>query len=472
MSEGLPPERVDTTGELDRALSLGGLLALAVSDITPMASLLVIAPVVLGLAGTAGFWAYLIGCFIAINVAACMGELGSIYPVAGGQYSIVHRVLGGPLGFVALLDYLVQAVFLPASIVLGFGTYLHSLNHLFPVGLSSAVVMAIVTIVAVLRIRVNAVLVGIFLAIEVAVLAILALDGLTHLNQPLSIIFQPVAARGGELAPVATGAIIAALATALFSVNGYDSTLNFSEETRGPASHIGRAVVLAALTGILLEIVPFTADLFGAQNLKAYLASSTPLTDLVAHTWGPALAKVMIVGALFALFNAVLAITLQFARIVWSSARDRAWPQPVNEMLGRVHPRYHSPWVATLIMGTVATVLCFAASLVTAVTFTAVLIVTMYGLVAISALVSRVRDRHLRRPSKMWFWPVPPIIALAGVVIALTQQKPGDLLVLLALFVVGLGYYAVYLRRRSQRWVPHVDEEILEPQAAQNLEEE
>jgi len=70
-------------------LSVRGVIALAVSDITPMASLLIIAPVVLAASGTGSMWAYLIGCFLAICVALCMGELGSMYPVAGGLYSIV-----------------------------------------------------------------------------------------------------------------------------------------------------------------------------------------------------------------------------------------------------------------------------------------------------------------------------------------------------------------------------------------------
>ena len=79
-----------------------------------MASLLIIAPVVMAVAGTASVWAYLVGCLLAICVAFCMGELGSMYPVAGGLYSIIHRVLGRPLGFLALVDYIAQGVFLPA----------------------------------------------------------------------------------------------------------------------------------------------------------------------------------------------------------------------------------------------------------------------------------------------------------------------------------------------------------------------
>jgi amino acid transporter len=208
--------------------------------------------------------------------------------------------------------------------------------------------------------------------------------------------------------------------------------------------------------------VPFIAGLFGAQDLAAYLSSPTPLTDLVGTVWGTAAANIIIVGALFAVLNAILAITLQFARILWSSARDRAWPGPVNDLLGRVHPTFHSPWVATLLTGGIATVLCFASSLVTAVTFTAVRIIVLYGLIAVAALVSRIRDREASRPSRMPLWPLPPVLVLVGVVIALTQQSARDILIVLGLFVAGLAYYYGYLHRWAHdRWVPHtVSEDV------------
>jgi amino acid transporter len=95
--------------ELHRGLNFLGNIALTVSDITPTASLLVIGPVVISIAGTGSIWAYLIGCFLAFNVALCMGELGSMFPSAGGLYSIVTRVLGKPVGFLAALDYIGQA---------------------------------------------------------------------------------------------------------------------------------------------------------------------------------------------------------------------------------------------------------------------------------------------------------------------------------------------------------------------------
>jgi amino acid transporter len=86
------------------------------------------------------------------------------------------------------------------------------------------------------------------------------------------------------------------------------------------------------------------------------------------------------------------------------------------------------------------------------VTFTAVLIVVLYGLIAVSALVSRVRQKHLDRPSKMPLWPVPPVIALAGVVVALTKQKGSDLWLCAGIFAAALIYYFLFVRPRTGRY--------------------
>src|SRR4030088_540240 len=111
MADSRPPDSVEGAQllsslgynqELKRALSTLGNIALVLSDITPTASLLVIGTVVIATAGTGSVWAYLIGCFPAINLALFMGEGGSPLPVAGGLFSIVPGVLGKPIGFLAM----------------------------------------------------------------------------------------------------------------------------------------------------------------------------------------------------------------------------------------------------------------------------------------------------------------------------------------------------------------------------------
>src|ERR1700693_4914922 len=143
--------------QLKRAINTLGNVALVLSDITPTASLLIIGTVVIATAGTGSLAAYLIGGFLALMVPFCWGELASLSPVAGGLFSIVPRVLGKPIGFLAMLDYMGQAIFLPASVAIGIGVYLAVFINV-PTNIIGAVVMILVTGVALLQIRFNAVL--------------------------------------------------------------------------------------------------------------------------------------------------------------------------------------------------------------------------------------------------------------------------------------------------------------------------
>jgi amino acid transporter len=443
--------------ELSRRLNIFGNLGLVLSDITPTASLLVVGTAVIATAGTGSLWAYLIGGFIALNVALCMGELGSMFPVAGGLYSIVTRVLGRPLGFLALLDYIGQAIFLPASVAFGVGTYVHSLAPSLATNWIAAAMMILVALIALLDVKLNAVMIGVFLMIELVVVVVLALAGFTHVHQSLSAFTHPHMANGTGVGVVATSAIIAALATSLFSVNGYDSAINFSEETEGSAGQIGKAVVIAASLGIIFQVIPFIGVILGAGDLPSFLHSSTPLTDVVRTSFGHTAVTIVTYGAILAIFNASLAITLQFSRVVWSSGRDRAWPMPISRALEWVHPRFRTPWVSTMFVGICGAVLCAQSSLITVVTFTSVLIIVLYALIAISGLVSRFRHRSLARPFKMPLWPVSPLIALVGVGLALSQQKSSDLVLVAAIFGGGLVYYLAFLMPRRNRYWTHLD---------------
>ncbi len=436
--------------DLKRALSVFGTIALTVSDITPTASLLIVGPVAIATAGTGAFWAYVLAGLLALCVALCMGELGSMFPVAGGLYSIVTRVLGRPIGFLALLDYIGQAIFLPASIALGIGTYLTVLFPAVNTNLAALIVMVAVTIIAVFTVSASARLTTVFLALELLVVATLAVAGFLHVHQPVDVLIRPVTvSASGVTNAIGVGLVFTAVATALFSYNGYDSAINFSEETEGTAAHVGQAVVRAALIGVVFEVIPLTGVLLAAPHLGPFITSSSPFTYVMKTSLGGTINTIVTVGAIVAIFNACLAITLQFARILYSSGRDRAWPGPINTALARVHPRFGSPWVATLVVGGMASVLTFFSSLVAVVTFTSVLIIILYALIAVSALVSRMRQPRATRPYRMPLWPLPPIIALVGVVVAITQQKGSDLLICAAIVVIGAMYYALYLRSRA-----------------------
>lgn len=435
---------------LERGLTTRGNVVLTLSDITPAGSLLVVGLAVVSVAGTGSVLAYLAGCALAITVALCIAELGARFPLAGGIYSIVARVLGTQAAFLTLLSYIVQAIFLPASIALGVGVYLNALNPGIPINWSAAVTMVLVTALAMLKIHVNAVITAVFLALEMVVILAIAVAGFSNPTQPLSVFTEPVGVVDGNLASFGAGAVIAAIAIAMQSVNGYDAAVAFGEETKGSTRNVATAVIVSALIAIVLELAAFLGAAIGAPDLEGFLTSNSPLTYVVRQHWGEVAETIVIIGAVIAFFNACLAITLQFARVLWSSGRDGIWPGPVSAALQKVHPKTEAPWVATLVIGALATVLCFASDLVAVVTFVSVLTILLYVFIGVAAIVSRHRDPHGFRPFRLPLWPVTPLIAIAGALLALSQQATKDLVAVAIIYGLGVAYYLFYLRSRRE----------------------
>src|SRR5918992_1237203 len=75
-------------------------------------------------------------------------------------------------------------------------------------------------------------------------------------------------------------------------------------------------------------------------------------------------------------------------------------------------------------------------------------------MVALSALVSRLRQPDLARPYRMPLWPLPPLVALAGVTVTASPQTGRDLAIVAVLLAAGLLYDVAYLRpRRATHWI-------------------
>jgi amino acid transporter len=437
------------TPRLERGLTTRGSIILTLSDITPAGSLLIVGIAVVALAGTGSVIAYLAGAGLAVMVALCMAELGSAFPIAGGVYAIVARVLGTWASFLTLLSYIVQAIFLPASIALGVGTYLNALNASIPVNLTSAIAMVVVSALALLRIHVNALMTGLFLVLEMVVIVVIAVAGFSHPVQSVSSFLHPQGIVQGQLAPFAAGAVVAAVAVALQSVNGYDAAISFAEETKGSTRNVGKAVLYSCLIGAFLELAAFLGAAIGAPSLKDFLTSTTPLTYVVEERFGHTAGTILTIGAVIAFFNACLAITLQMARVLWASGRDGIWPGPMSSALQRLLPSTDAPWVATVAVGACATLLCFLSNIVAVVTFVSVLTIAIYVFVGVTAIVSRLRDRDAPRTFRLPLFPLPPVLAIVGAGLALSQQSSRDLIIVAVIYGGGLLYYFAYLRSKA-----------------------
>ncbi|MBO0837471.1 MAG: APC family permease [Actinobacteria bacterium] len=444
--------------ELARSVSVLGNIVVTLSGTTPAASVFVIAPVALFTAGSGSFLAFVLAAIVGLLMAFCWAELGNSYPIAGGDYALVWHSfkgrsspLAGPLSFITFALYVDFMAFIPATIALGAGTYFGVVANVDPryVG---AVILVVAAALATREIRFNTVVTSIFLAIELAALVVLTVLGLSHARNWGSLV-HPVIAGGHGLVPVPFSITAAAAAIAIFSFAGYQSSVTYSEETRNPRRNVARAVLWALAITVAAELIPFTAAIVGAPSLSKLTTSQVPFQYLIEATSNHVVYDVVSIGIVLAILNAVIAQVLGFGRILYSSGRDRAWPGPVSHWVSAVHPRFRSPWVATILLGVVGVVMCLSVSLTTLANLTGASLVVDYALIAIAALVARLTGATARGSYKMPLWPLPPILALAALGYVFTQQT--RLLIVVTLITVGIGlvYWAiVILPQRGRAW--------------------
>jgi amino acid transporter len=441
---------------LRRGLRVLGTLLITLSATTPASSVFIISPGVMAQAGSGAFWSFLLAGVVGIFMAFVYAELASAYPLSGGEYAIVGRTLGKLPGFVTLGLLVITQVLIIAVIALGVGTYL---SVVFP-SLNGPVVAAVTTVVAtvlaVFDIKLNAWVTGIFLAIEMAALVVLTVLGVAHPSRPFTdLLLHPVAAgSGSSLMPAGIGLIGAATAVAIFSYNGYGSAVYFGEETKDAHRGIARAVLWALGITVIAELAPVTAVLLGAPSLSDLFAAPNMMAYFITAVGGSWLNTAISLAVALAILNAVLAIILITARMVFSTGRDAAWPGTVSRALATVHPRFATPWVATIAVGAVGAALCFADEQFLVVT-TATTIVAVYILLCLAALNGRRNGSTAHARYRMPLFPVAPILALIALAYVVYENaldpKIGrpSLYVTIGIAAVSTAYYLLVLRRRG-----------------------
>jgi amino acid transporter len=450
--------------ELHRTISVLGNVFITLSGVTPAASVFIIAPVALAATGSGAFTSFVFAAIVGVFMGLCWAELSAAFPIAGGDYALVwhsfkgpaasRRVaaLAGPVSFITFALYLDFIAFIPATIALGAGTYFGVVATV-NARIMGAIFMLVAAAFAILRIRFNAVLTGVFLGIELIALLTVTVLGFSHPYHFSSLVHPVVGSGHGLLIGVAFSGMLALTAVAIFSYNGYASAVNFAEETHGTGRNIARAILWSLVITVAAELIPITATIVGSPSLAKLTQSAIPMQYFIEATSDKTVNTVISLGIVLAILNATIAIILSYARILYSAARDRAFPGPVSAWMAQIQPRFRSPWLATAVIGVVGAVLCLTVSLGTLVNLTGASLVADYALIAIAALVARPVKATENSPYKMRFWPLPPLLALAALGYVFTQQTALLLKVTLITMGIGLVYWLiVILPQHGKAW--------------------
>jgi len=439
-------------------MKLTGVLLLTLSAITPAASVYVILPGVIQTAGSGTIISLVVASVVGLAIAFIYAELASAYPISGGEYTFFGRTLGPLVGFAYMGMNAISCGFAPAVLALGAGNYLRAIWPDLPVVPFAIGMCGFATICGVLNIRTNAVLTGLFLAVELIALVVLAALGFLHPSRGVAeLVLHPVILKGGVLAPAPIAAIGLATAVAIFAFNGSGAAVYFSEEMHDAPRRVARAIVLSFVVTVAFEFIPTFAVLLGAPDLKALIASPSPFSDFVALRGGRALNIAVSLGVALASVNALIAIVLVFARFFYATGRDRAWPAPISSALTRIHPRLHSPWVADLTAGGLATIGCFVPfHLLLVLTGTGV--VVMYALLCIGVMAGRRNGSTAHRAYHQPLYPVAPVLGLVTLAYVLytdwldTDVGRPSLFATVITAAVAFAYCIAMRRRRGPDW--------------------
>jgi amino acid transporter len=443
---------------------VAGNMTITLSVIGPAASVFAIGSIALRQQGSGAFLAFLAAALISGCLAVGWAELGALYPTAGGLYGIVGRVLGRRAGFLALTLQVALFVIVPSAFALAAGQYLNAVWPTISPRTAALVLLAAAVGLTVAGIRFNAVTTAALLALELAIILVVSALGFAHADWSLAgtLVDPRVYAADGAAAPISLRMLLAGVVLGLGAYAGYGGAVILSEETRGPRRGIARAVLGALGVAVVAELLAITAALLGAPSQAELTTAAAPMSYLVRSLGGDRLVTVVTLALVATFFNIVLAVLLEYARILYSSGRDLAWPMPLSRSFAYIHPRTRTPVVASLTIAAAALTLTAVSDYAAAVTFASLTVVVTFALIAISALVSRLREPGLARPYHMPLWPLPPMVALAGVAVTVVLQTGRDLAIVAGILAAGVLYDAVFLRpRRDSHWIlldPLVDE--------------
>ena len=449
---------------LVRSLGVTGVLFLTLSVATPASSVFVIIPGMLQVAGTGAVWAMILAGIVCVATAFVYAELSSAWPVAGGEYVAVAKTLGPLAGFVMLGVNVFNNLFFPPVAGLGISAVLSTVWPGLPKVPVAVAVVAASTLVALLQIRINAWVTGLFLLGEVLALVAIVVLGWSDSVRPFAaFLTAPVMPQAAALVPASPAAIGLATSIAIFALNGYGAAVYFGEEMREPSRLIARAILASLVLTLLFEIVPMVAVLMGAPDLHALLTADDPF-GLVARMRGQGwLADAIAIGVVIAIVNAIIACILACSRFFYGTARDGSWGRPLDRWMTQIHPRFGSPWIGTLIVGGVGVACCFL-PLTLLLVLSGTGLVAIYAGIAVAAMAGRHSGATAHARYRMPLYPLAPVITLIALAYVVwtswldpDEGRPG-LIMTAAQIAMSAAYYWFVLRPRGA-WNVHVPEE-------------
>jgi amino acid transporter len=276
-------------------------------------------------------------------------------PDCGTSFSWVTKAMGPQLGWLTGWTIVVADVIVMANLAQIAGLYTFLLFGWDSAAASTVAVtlvgvawIALMTAIVVIGIELSARTQVGLLAAEIVTLAVFAVVALVKVYAGSA----PAASINPSLSwlnpfSLSPSEISAGMLLAVFIYWGWDTTATVNEETENPDEAPGRATVVSTLIllGIYLIVAVAAQAYAGVDQLVAN--QEDVLSALGTEVFGSPLDKILIIAVLSSAAASTQTTILPTARTTLSMARANAMPRS----LGKVHPRYLTPHVSTVLMG-------------------------------------------------------------------------------------------------------------------------
>ena len=384
-----------------------------------------------------GYWliaVWLITAIATIAAAICYGELSSMYPKAGGQYTYLTEVFGKMTGFLygwSLFAVIQTGTIAAVAVAFGkFAAYLFpQLNDAPPIYQNGSFMITWMQILAIgiillltfinsKGVRSGKIVQSVFTSSKVIALLALIIGGLLLVQSNQfsgNMSFGWSATQNLDHSSwkeisgnVLLGGIAAAMVGSVFSSVAWENVTFVAGEIKNAKKTVVMAMVIG--TSLVMILYLFANYVYLATLNReeiAFAANDRVAIAAAEKLLGSAGTIIMAVLVMISTFGCVNGIVLSGARVFQSMAKDglflkQAIPNNKNDVPER------SLWF----QGIWASILCLSGQYGNLLDMVSFVIVIFYMITVLAMMYQRWKRPDLERPYKTFLYPIPPLVYL------------------------------------------------------------